>query len=1452
MKKINVPSYGHLIPRDHRIKAIMDLYYHLNKQSEELEEEIKTSAATFKGTFSSLEELQKAEADANDYAYVETADANGHAAYMHYRYVEGSGWTYEYTMNETSFSEEEWAAIQSGATKELIDRLKALPDAADLSTQWVLNYSFATTTDIPDPITETPTLNDTSITAEQLWNHTNNGQIVEPTNIIVHFEYPTTFYGYDAYPSLAYKDFRCIEFKDLKNGPNPSRRYYFDYFVMVVTKTITDGSASYEVSWEYCKDTVILYTNIVVGDKDMNMRTLKPYMGTDTPLDIDYGRSNTTKDTIIWDMVFCNTLILRMPWDIEYSEPYPEGLGAGPGVGNFQSICTSKTFDQTTGNTIRFNFDGFSLYTKSSFTSKQDGKLYVEANGENQNIVYGNIAVYSDGFSISSLEYSSANLFAPRQDKSFSAYSSYDGDPVFMVSNLIFVANITTSDNTNTVIQKVYPCKGYIYDVDGKYRYLFGEFDLVADVDNKTVTATTPLNVIIFTPGPYGTYVYRGFGNDKWRLAIPSQHNSDTGAIYNQLETLRQYGFSTVYLKFGGGGPDGELDYVTTQASIQRHVSGTNTFEYLLSSSICNVLVYKDHVEFKDNTYTLPTIDSIIENEGETSTSAGLLSVADYGQLRADANTAVASVNATTVDNAANGIPSDLTNLPDVDKVTVTLSRKEMSDLTTTLGAATDTSAGVMTKEQVSHLESVYNDAIRSITIDGKSADNINLLIAAMGNDTLTLPPATTAEAGVMTATDKTDLDTNTQSRPTKLSYSQGVGSVALKLTLNGAEDLSSGDIPTASDTLAGVMSAQQKKDLDSNTQSKPTALSVTADATKATATLTLNGATDLSAEIPQVTTEKAGLAPATDWSELMIAKSYAFDNNTAMQSLTNRVEELENKTLLDTLSYGVEWDVTKSTPKCTRVGNMSMHKSLPIQSSLKGCVFTKDGVKYYLDPNDWTKKADGTEAKLDGTDGDVGVHHMKYYIRSWTSVDGDTNKRQVRISTFKIDDSWVEVPEGIVSAYHTSIDTTDSTTLKARSVVNRTAAFRGGNNSATHDDAVSPLQSNLGKPRTNLNRATFRTYARNSGYELLDYTSYKNVIYWLFVIEYATFNSQDTFTEELTSEGYHQGGLGQGVTNVGSSLWEILTGYNPVIPNGFTDSLGNQTGVVQTEALTDYQVTSMNKNFNDSLWITPNATASRNSENKSVTFSQINFGNTTSRNILYCSHYNACGEYGFTVSGLTDSSITLSVRQGETELLSITADGSYTVTFDATNKEIRSVYAITADATGNKDCSLSLATTSLPANVEIGVDIRSLEVPRYRGIEQPFGDVFNITDGMLGVITETGGVEKIYVTDNPDYYSDSDVSNMRLIGEIPEGGGGWIKSLNLGETAEIVPESLGANSTTYMTDYCYRGISVNTYSLILGGDADGGSYAGLGCFCVNIGVGWAYAIGGCRLYKKL
>lgn len=265
----------------------------------------------------------------------------------------------------------------------------------------------------------------------------------------------------------------------------------------------------------------------------------------------------------------------------------------------------------------------------------------------------------------------------------------------------------------------------------------------------------------------------------------------------------------------------------------------------------------------------------------------------------------------------------------------------------------------------------------------------------------------------------------------------------------------------------------------------------------------------------------------------------------------------------LDQISYGIEWDITVADSACARIGNMSMHRTLPIQSAFKGCVAKGNKVQYYLDPNDWSKKADGSASVLDGTDGDVRVDTGNvWYYKGFENG----NKRQFRMSLTKVDDTWTEVPRLLISAWGITIDRTIISKPKACVVMNTSADYRGGNNNSSLDSYLDtlPCRSNLGKPATNVSRINMRTYIKNAAnnQEILCYDFYK-ALCWCYYVEYANFNCQLPFNAELTSDGYHQGGLGNGLAIFSqSNAWDKFNSFNPITPCGYLNDIGNFSGV--------------------------------------------------------------------------------------------------------------------------------------------------------------------------------------------------------------------------------------------------------------------------------------------------
>ena len=226
---------------------------------------------------------------------------------------------------------------------------------------------------------------------------------------------------------------------------------------------------------------------------------------------------------------------------------------------------------------------------------------------------------------------------------------------------------------------------------------------------------------------------------------------------------------------------------------------------------------------------------------------------------------------------------------------------------------------------------------------------------------------------------------------------------------------------------------------------------------------------------------------------------------------------------LVDNLyvTYTVKIDNTMSNPNtcCTYMDDaVGMTKgsdewdNMPIFADIKPCVFNEGQVVYYLDRNDYTKKADGTASVLDGTDGDVMVEfpNFKYRIYKdgtdiYVSITNDPKVSDERYS------NWTELTgehwyEGAYKGY------IDANTGKLRSI-----------------SGVTPTVSK--------NLTEFRAAATANGagyYQQLFY--HITALQCLYLIKYGNLNSQAA--------------LGGGYTDGSSG------GYTAQM-TGATDSLG-------------------------------------------------------------------------------------------------------------------------------------------------------------------------------------------------------------------------------------------------------------------------------------------------------
>lgn len=265
-------------------------------------------------------------------------------------------------------------------------------------------------------------------------------------------------------------------------------------------------------------------------------------------------------------------------------------------------------------------------------------------------------------------------------------------------------------------------------------------------------------------------------------------------------------------------------------------------------------------------------------------------------------------------------------------------------------------------------------------------------------------------------------------------------------------------------------------------------------------------------------------------------------------------------------LFYGIEIDTSVADSTLVRIGNPLLHKTLPVHSGMRRCLLKDDGtVNYYLHPNDSTKKANGVAAKLDGTDGQVMVEIPEHY----RCFETEGTKQRCLISEYPLP-GFHKVPLMYISAYEATIQRSAN---KLSSVVNTSSDYRGGNNNAANDTNDATL---LGKAATYTSRGNFRIYARNRNngdtqWNLYTYDACK-ALTWLYIVEYANLNSQLPYNTALTSEGYRQGGLGLGASGLNGEFVDTWNGGFPPIPIGITNSLGNNTGLVNYVMPAGYQ----------------------------------------------------------------------------------------------------------------------------------------------------------------------------------------------------------------------------------------------------------------------------------------
>lgn len=242
---------------------------------------------------------------------------------------------------------------------------------------------------------------------------------------------------------------------------------------------------------------------------------------------------------------------------------------------------------------------------------------------------------------------------------------------------------------------------------------------------------------------------------------------------------------------------------------------------------------------------------------------------------------------------------------------------------------------------------------------------------------------------------------------------------------------------------------------------------------------------------------------------------------------------------------YGIQWSETSSNPDCTRIGNMDMHRSLPIQSMMKPFVVTNyrhQSPENILPIDDnFSKSFYSTESNTQwevvfSLDTDIMIRIPEFWYTDEYVPSSKTHNLKICPHAKP---GWYHHKEAYVGAYELC-ETSPSS--------GKVCSAKG----------LIPL---VGRTREVLRKAV-----RGSGFDgeakwnLYTYEEHRAICH-LFLVEYATRNSQKAVNTELTPEGFRQGGLGSGCTTGtatinGAQTWSF-------IPTGSSDSLGSGSGEV-------------------------------------------------------------------------------------------------------------------------------------------------------------------------------------------------------------------------------------------------------------------------------------------------
>lgn len=658
------------------------------------------------------------------------------------------------------------------------------------------------------------------------------------------------------------------------------------------------------------------------------------------------------------------------------------------------------------------------------------------------------------------------------------------------------------------------------------------------------------------------------------------------------------------------------------------------------------------------------------------------------------------------------------------------------------------------------------------------------------------------------------------------------------------------------------------------------------------------------------------------------------------------KIEDNEGRVLWNALpdpnkyAYGIRWDHTvpdsQATTACERIGNLELHKTLPIQSKFATCIHQGTDIKYWCDPNDsrfrkdntgyrivneriwltdttdaeknavpsdyspsptytytiqfpdfvlaeyseavlmvttykylyaWVKindtviarvnKVDTVNKKayittdghitgetivptlefgcsINGYDGEISVYTPKFYI--W-SVDNDGAGNEVWQSEKKCVNYAREVKAHLIGISRCPLLRTAMNddkwgwlnTLSANtavSVVNYQPNLRGGTDNTDYDQYLGDnnFRTMLGKAASSVSLGSMRVYTQKiKGSQVLYYQIWSAIV-WCYYIEYADFNVKKAFNSNLTDEGYHQGGLGEGLIAVNN--WGEYNARISNTPVDYTLSIGNNTGIITNPSHFFYIKAINNSTWKS--WNTHRVTATVDSTNNSI-LNITAIPGIYSDWMLQTTAANVGGTYKYKIEGLTGGQTVVFKRQQGN--LTITTDGEYDVNW-GTNYSNR---YITFGLVQNS-CNIKITILSSPAFTYTFNQVQ-LRVPCYRGFNTFwYGDVLLNIENFISQYDSTSNKRKFYFTDNPSNFSNK-ITNKETIIDVNTPRG-WASNIMVGKTADLITNKASTNPN-YISSNRVDNTDITIHTAFIGGDASRGSESNLACLYLHFNTNY-------------